>query len=82
MVETDLSHRIAQIKTGWDEAFRMMLNYYESEIIRRYRIGYSAATWYQFNNPALIFPEEREMRFSTPNAQIPFDYYPSLAVAS
>lgn len=35
--------------------------------------------WYQFNNPALISPEEREMRFSTPNAQIPFDYYPSLA---
>lgn len=56
-----------------------MLKYYESDVFKRYRIVYNAATWYQFNNPALIFPAEREMRFSTPNAHIPFDYYPSVA---
>jgi hypothetical protein len=78
MAEADLPHRIATIKAEWDEAFRIMLRYYESEAFTRFRIVYSAATWYQFNNPALIFPEEREMRFSTPNAHIPFDYYPSL----
>jgi hypothetical protein len=81
MAEADLlphRNRIATIKAEWDEAFRLMQRYYESEAFTRFRIAYSAATWYQFNNPALIFPEEREMRFSTPNAQLPFDYYPSL----
>ncbi len=41
-------------------------------------VEYNASIWYQFKNPALIFPAEREMRFSTPNAQIPLDYYPPL----
>ena len=71
-------NRIARIKAAWDEAFRRLRSYYEGEVFTRFQVVYSAATWYQFNNPALIFPEEREMRFSTPNAQIPFDYYPSL----
>jgi hypothetical protein len=79
MDKTDLSHRIAQLKTEWDEAFRIMLSYYEAEVFTSYGVEYNASVWYQFKNPALIFPAEREMRFSTPNAQIPFDYYPSLA---
>lgn len=77
MAESDLSRRIAKIKAEWYEAFKMMLRYYENESFKRFRIEYNASTWYHFKNPALIFPEEREMRFSTPNAQIGFDYYPS-----
>jgi hypothetical protein len=79
MEENDLSHQIAKVKTEWDEAFHIMLKYYEADVFTSYRIEYNASVWYQFNNPALIFPAEREMRFSTPNAQITFDYYPSLA---
>ena len=77
MEEQDLSRRIAETKTEWEAAFKLMQNYYETELFQRFKIAYDAATWYQFKNPALIFPEEREMRFSTPNAEIPFDYYPS-----
>ena len=79
MDKNDLTHNIAQLKTEWAEAFRIMLNYYEADVFTRYKIEYNASIWYQFKNPALIFPAEHEMRFSTPNAQIPFDYYPSLA---
>lgn len=55
----------------------MMQKYYGHEVFKSFRIEYDPSTWYQFNNPALIFPEERAMRFSTPNAHVPFDYYPS-----
>jgi hypothetical protein len=77
MEEKDLSHQIAEIKTEWEEAFKTMQRYYENELFKRFTIEYDASTWYRFKNPALIFPAEREMRFSTPNAEIPFDYYPS-----
>ncbi len=60
-------------------AFSSMRRYYEHERIASYRITYDPATWYQFKNPALIFPEERVMRFATPNTAVPFDYYPSRA---
>jgi len=77
MEEKDLSHWIAKITTEWETAFKMMQKYYEDELFKGIKIAYDAATWYQFKNPALIFPAEREMRFSTPNAELPFDYYPS-----
>jgi len=56
----------------------MMLRCYETEAFKSFRIEYDPSIWYQFKNPALIYPAEREMRFSTPNAHIKFDYYPSL----
>ncbi|MBE0516396.1 MAG: hypothetical protein IBX41_03240 [Methanophagales archaeon] len=77
MDEKDLSHQIAEIKTEWEAAFKTMLRYYENELFTRFTIEYDAATWYRFKNPALIYPIDREMRFSTPNADINFDYYPS-----
>jgi hypothetical protein len=77
MEEKDLSHQIAEIKTEWEAAFKTMQKYYENELFKWFKIEYDAATWYQFKNPALIYPIEREMRFSTPNADINFDYYPS-----
>ena len=77
MEEKDLSHQIAEIKTEWEAAFKTMQKYYENELFKRFKIEYDAATWYQFKNPALIYPIDREMRFSTPNADINFDYYPS-----
>ncbi|MCW3132800.1 MAG: hypothetical protein N2V78_00455 [Methanophagales archaeon] len=72
------AHQIEKIKTEWHEAFELMQKYYESEVFKRFKIEYDASIWYQFKNPALIFPAEREMRFSTPNSRINFDYYPSL----
>lgn len=78
MEADELSHPIAKIKMEWDKAFKMMLRYYETEVFKSFRIEYDPSIWYQFKNPALIFPAERVMRFSTPNAQIPFDYYPTL----
>jgi len=77
MEENDLSHQVTEIKTEWEVAFNMMQKYYETELFKSFTIAYDAATWYQFKNPALIFPAEREMRFSTPNGEINFDYYPS-----
>jgi hypothetical protein len=78
MKERDLSHSIAKIKMEWDRAFKMMLRYYETEVFKSFRIEYDPSIWYQFKNPALIYPAEREMRFSTPNAHLKFDYYPSI----
>ena len=77
MEEKDLSPQIAEIKTEWEGAFKTMQKYYENELFKRFKIEYDASTWYQFKNPALIYPIDREMRFSTPNADINFDYYPS-----
>ncbi|MDI6885659.1 MAG: hypothetical protein QMD22_04795 [archaeon] len=77
MEEKDLSHQIAEIKTEWEAAFKTMQKYYENELFKRFTIEYDASTWHQFKNPALIYPIDREMRFSTPNADINFDYYPS-----
>jgi len=78
MEEKDFSRQIEKIKNEWSEAFKQMQKYYESEVFKSFKIEYDASTWYQFKNPALIFPAEREMRFSTPNSHIKFDYYPSL----
>lgn len=78
MVQNDLSQSIAQLKTDWADAFRIVRNYYEADVFTRYTIEYTPSVWYHFKNPALIFPAEHEMRFSTPNARLPFDYYPSL----
>jgi hypothetical protein len=78
MAETDSLRHIERIKIDWHEAFEHMQRYYESESFKSFKIKYDVSTWYQFKNPALIFPVEREMRFSTPNTHIKFDYYPSL----
>jgi hypothetical protein len=78
MAEKDLPRQIERIKIDGHEAFEHMQKYYESESFKSFKIVYSASTGYQFKNPALIFPVEREMRFSTPNQHIPFDYYPSI----
>ena len=78
MEEKDFSPQIEKIKTEWFEEFKLMQKYYESEVFKSFKIEYDASIWYQFKNPALIFPAEREMRFSTPNSRINFDYYPSL----
>ncbi len=78
MDKSTFSQHVAQVKIEWEQAFRMLLHYYENESLKHFRIAYDPVTWFQFKNPALIYPAEREMRFSTPNAQIPFDYYPSL----
>jgi len=75
--EKDFSRQIEEIKLAWYEAFKLMQKYYESEVFKSFKIKYDASIWYQFKNPALIFPAEREMRFSTPNSRINFDYYPS-----
>ena len=71
------SRQIEKIKTEWHEALEQMQKYYENEVFKSFKIEYDASIWYQFKNPALIFPAEREMRFSTPNLHINFDYYPS-----
>lgn len=78
MAEKDPLRQIERIKIEWQKVFEQMQRYYESESFKSFKIVYNASTWYQFKNPALIFPVEREMRFSTPNTHIPFDYYPSL----
>jgi len=77
MEEKDFSRQVEKIKTEWSEAFKQMQKYYENEVFKSFGIEYDASIWYQFKNPALIFPAEREMRFSTPNSRINFDYYPS-----
>jgi hypothetical protein len=78
MVEEDLPRQIERIKIEWQKTFEHMQRYYESESFKSFKIVYNASTWYQFKNPALIFPVEREMLFSTPNQHIKFDYYPSI----
>lgn len=77
MEEKDLSHQIAEVKTEWEATFKTMQKYYENELFKRFTIEYDASTWHRFKNPALIYPIDREMRFSTPNSDINFDYYPS-----
>ena len=77
MEEKEFHHQVEKIKTEWSEAFKQMQKYYENEVFKSFKIEYNASTWYQFKNPALIFPAEREMMFSTPNSHINFDYYPS-----
>jgi hypothetical protein len=78
MTEKNLPLQIERIKIEWHEAFEQMRRYYESESFKSFKIVYDTSTWYQFKNPALIFPAEREMKFSTPNQHMQFDYYPSL----
>jgi hypothetical protein len=75
--DAEQSYQIEAITKEWHQAFRIMHKYYEHEGFRNFRTEYDPSTWYEFKNPALIYPAERAMRFSTPNTQIPFDYYPS-----
>ncbi len=77
MEEKYLLHQIPWIKAEWEVAFKTMQKYYDSELFKQFKIEYDPSTWYRFNNPALIYPVEREMRFSTPNSRMNFDYYPS-----
>jgi len=70
MDEKDFSRQIEKLKTEWLDALKQMQNYSETEGFKSFGIEYDASTWYQFKNPALIFPAEREMRFSTPNSHI------------
>jgi hypothetical protein len=78
MAEKDSLRQIERIKIEWQEAFEHMQRYYESESFKSFKIKYDVSIWYQFKNPALIFPVEREMRFSTPNQPIRFAFYPSI----
>ena len=75
MAEKNLPREIERIKIDWHDAFEHMQRYYESESFNSFKIVYNAYTGYQFKNPALIFPVEREMLFSTSNQHIKFDYY-------
>ena len=68
---------IEGLKSEWRAAFREMKKYFYNEIFDTFSITYDARTWYRFKNPALIYPMEREMRFSTPNERVRFDYYGS-----
>jgi hypothetical protein len=77
MAGIEWSQQLPEITKEWETAFSSMRRYYEHETFASYRIAYDPATWYQFKNPALIFPEERVMRFATPNTAESFDYYPS-----
>jgi hypothetical protein len=77
MAGTEWSQQLPGITKEWETAFTLLSRYYEHETLASYRIAYDPATWYRFKNPALIYPEERVMRFATPNAAVPFDYYPS-----
>jgi hypothetical protein len=80
MASPEWSQQLPGITKEWETAFTLLRHYYEHESIASYRIAYDPATWYRFKNPALIYPEERVMRFATPNAAVPFDYYPSRVV--
>lgn len=77
MASTEWSQQLPGITTEWETACTQLSRYYEHESLGAYRIVYEPAMWYRFKNPALIFPDERLMRFATPNAAVPFDYYPS-----
>jgi hypothetical protein len=77
MAGPERSQQLPGITKEWETAFTLLSRYYEHESIASYRIIYDPATWYRFKNPALIYPEEHVMRFATPNAAVPFDYYPS-----
>jgi hypothetical protein len=76
MAGTEWSQQLPGITKEWETAFTLLSRYYEHETLASYRIAYDPATWYRFKNPALIYPEERIMRFATPNTAVPFDYYP------
>ena len=78
MAEKNLPREIERIKIDWHDAFEHMQRYYESESFKSFKIVYNAYTGYQFKNPALIFPVEREMLFSTSNQHIKFDFNPSI----
>jgi len=77
MAGIEWSQQLSGITKEWETAFTLLRRYYEHETFASYWIAYEPATWYQFKNPALIFPDERVMRFTTPNTAVPFDYYPS-----
>ena len=73
----DIEQQLAAVTAEWESAFQELQTYLEPEAYKGYRVVYEPTVWYQSRNPALIFPEAHEMRFSTPNPQVPFDYYPS-----
>jgi hypothetical protein len=68
---------LAAVTAEWELAFQELQTYLEPDAFAGYRIVYAPSVWYRDKNPALIFPEAHEMRFSTPNPQVPFDYYPT-----
>lgn len=72
-----VEREIEGLKSEWRAAFREMKKYFYNEIFDTFSITYDARTWHRFKNPALIYPMEREMRFSTPNERVRFDYYSS-----
>jgi hypothetical protein len=73
----DTQQQLAAVTAEWESAFQELQTYLEPEAFAGYRIVYAPSVWYRDKNPALIFPEAHEMRFSTPNPQVPFDYYPT-----
>jgi hypothetical protein len=73
----DTQQQLAAVTAEWESAFQELQTYLEPDAYAGYRIVYEPSVWYRYRNPALIFPEAQEMRFSTPNPQVPFDYYPS-----
>ncbi|MGC9443706.1 MAG: hypothetical protein ACP5E9_02040 [Candidatus Methanospirareceae archaeon] len=73
----DTQQLLAAVTAEWESAFQELQTYLEPEAYAGYRIVYEPTVWYQSRNPALIFPEAHEMRFSTPNPRVPFDYYPT-----
>ncbi|HDS44684.1 MAG TPA: hypothetical protein ENN68_01060 [Methanomicrobia archaeon] len=73
----DTQQQVAAVTAEWESAFQELQTYLEPEAYAGYRIVYEPNVWYQNRNPALIFPEAHEMRFSTPNHRVPFDYYPT-----
>ncbi len=73
----DTQQQLAAVTAEWESAFQELQTYLEPDAFNGYQIVYAPTIWYQSRNPALIFPEAHEMRFSTPNPHVPFDYYPS-----
>lgn len=74
-----LREEIERLRVEWCAAFGEMKRYFYSEIFDAFSITYDPTTWYGSRNPALIYPLEREMRFSTPNECVKFDYYQSFS---
>jgi hypothetical protein len=78
MEENDATRQqLPAVTAEWTAAFQELQTYLEPDAFEGYRIVYEPTVWYRYRNPALIFPEAQEMRFSTPNPQVPFDYYPT-----
>jgi hypothetical protein len=77
MDENAVAWQLSAVTAEWESAFQELQTYLEPDAFAGYRIVYAPSVWYRYKNPALIFPEAHEMRFSTPNPKVPFDYYPT-----